>query len=99
MELNQSTNESKVGGNSPVYFWNIDDGRWQQFLSQWYNCRFRDEAGVEYKCTEMYMMYQKAMLFGDDKVAKKILGKLGLRPSTTGTTWGRGSTFGSAVAD
>lgn len=67
-----TTSNESLGGHDPVYFWNNDDGRWQQFLSQWYDCRFKDDAGVEYRSTEMYMMYQKAMLFNDFETAARI---------------------------
>ena len=64
--------DPSLGGHRPIYFWNPDDGRWQQFFSQWYDCRFKDTEGVEYSTTEMYMMYQKALLFGDQETAEKI---------------------------
>ena len=67
-----TTATPELGGDDPVYFWNNDDGRWQQFLSQWYDCRFEDSYDVEYTSTEMYMMYQKAMLFDDKETAEKI---------------------------
>lgn len=35
------------------------------FLSQWYKCSFAHE-GVTYVTAEMWMMVQKAKLFGDD---------------------------------
>lgn len=58
----------------PVWFWN-PDGTWQEFLSQWYPCDFKDSE-VSYRTTEMYMMYQKAKLFDDEETAKNILGAL-----------------------
>ena len=62
----------KLGGTSPVYFWNADDGRYQQYLSQWYECLFKDSEGVEFNTTEKWMMYQKAVLFKDHETAQKI---------------------------
>ena len=44
----------------------------KSFLSQWHPARFTVE-GVEYNCAEQFMMYQKAILFCDDKMAAKIL--------------------------
>ena len=41
-------------------------------FSNWYKCKFTLE-GIEYTSTEQAMMYYKAMLFGDDIVARKIL--------------------------
>lgn len=57
---------------APVYFWN-PDGTWQEFLSPWYLCSFRDADGVQYRSEEMYMMYQKAITFNDDETAGKII--------------------------
>lgn len=72
----------------PIYFWN-PDGTPQAFLSQWYPCHFAEsdpastpdpqEGGkkqkmIKYKTTEMYMMYRKALLFGDLETGRKILG-------------------------
>jgi ribA/ribD-fused uncharacterized protein len=42
------------------------------FLSNWFPVRF-DEKGVEYTSVEHYMMTQKALLFGDQNTAKKIM--------------------------
>ena len=42
------------------------------FLSQWHPARLIID-GIEYNCAEQYMMHQKAILFGDDKMARKIL--------------------------
>ncbi|KAK2188003.1 hypothetical protein NP493_147g01038 [Ridgeia piscesae] len=50
-----------------VFFW----GNSSPF-SQWYPCIFTVD-GVEYCCAEQYMMHQKALLFGDDESAKKIM--------------------------
>ncbi len=41
-------------------------------LSNWYKSAFT-YAGIHYSCAEQYMMYQKAMLFDDETVAKQIL--------------------------
>lgn len=41
-------------------------------FSQWYPCRFTAD-GVEYCCTEQYMMAQKALLFGDTEVYEMIM--------------------------
>lgn len=42
-------------------------------FSNWHPAYFKDEDGVEYYCSEQYMMYKKAMLFGDNKTALEIL--------------------------
>lgn len=57
-----------------VYFWrekHPDTG----YLSQWYACPFRDgtDPNLIYKTAENYMMYQKAILFGDTQIAAEIL--------------------------
>lgn len=41
-------------------------------FSQWYRSRFKVN-GIEYSCTEQYMMYQKALYFGDTETAQKVL--------------------------
>jgi ribA/ribD-fused uncharacterized protein len=40
-------------------------------FSQWYACTFEID-GHRFNCAEQYMMYGKAMLFGDDEIAHKI---------------------------
>ncbi len=42
------------------------------FLSNWYLSEFRF-GGITFSSMEQYMMYQKAILFGDTKIAGKIL--------------------------
>lgn len=44
-------------------------------FSNWHRSPFTDEDGIDYNCSEQYMMYKKAMLFGDSYIAKKILTK------------------------
>ena len=41
-------------------------------FSQWHPARFAVD-GVTYNCAEQYMMHQKAVLFGDEAMATKIL--------------------------
>ena len=41
-------------------------------FSQWHPARFEVE-GITYNCAEQYMMHQKAVLFGDEAMAAKIL--------------------------
>jgi len=45
---------------------------WGGEFSQWYPSYFTIE-GVEYNCTEQYMMQQKAKLFGDTRMEKRIM--------------------------
>lgn len=42
------------------------------YLSNWYPCRFTVD-GVEFSSMEQYMMYKKAVYFGDKATAEKIL--------------------------
>ncbi len=42
------------------------------YLSNWYNSYFRLD-NVKFSSMEQYMMYKKAICFGDDKIAREIL--------------------------
>lgn len=42
-------------------------------FSNWHPSIFEDENGIEYNCSEQYMMYQKALLFGDTDILAEIL--------------------------
>lgn len=48
-----------------VFFWN-------GVFSQWYPSTFTAE-GYIYNTAEQYMMHQKALLFGDNEIAEKIM--------------------------
>jgi len=41
-------------------------------LSQWWMCDF-SENGKKFNCAEQYMMYNKAVTFGDSEYAEKIM--------------------------
>ena len=45
---------------------------WKHRLSQWQRAPFV-VGGVTFDCAEQYMMYAKAMLFGDRETAERIL--------------------------
>lgn len=45
---------------------------WGGPFSQWFPCYFTID-GVEYNCTEQYMMAKKAQLFGDEYALGKIM--------------------------
>lgn len=45
---------------------------WKHRLSQWHPARFV-VGGIAFNCAEQYMMYAKAMLFGDRDAAGQIL--------------------------
>lgn len=58
-------------------------------MSQWYEYAMRDGDGsdntIVYPTAEHYMMYQKAKLFGDDRIAEEVLGGAELHPRTIKT--------------
>ncbi|POS73926.1 hypothetical protein DHEL01_v207683 [Diaporthe helianthi] len=51
-------------------------------MSQWYAHPMRDgsDSTIVYPTAEHYMMYQKARLFGDDKIAGEILAGATMHP-------------------
>lgn len=53
-----------------IGFHNPDEG--YGFLSNWYLSDFTVD-GITYSSMEQYMMYQKAILFQDEEIAKEIL--------------------------
>lgn len=61
-----------------MYFWRETEQPYG-FLSQWYNAPFVapgseiDPSPICFKTTEQYMMYQKAIVFGDHMIAAQIL--------------------------
>lgn len=50
-----------------VFFWTTKD-----YMSNWHLSPFTIDA-VSFNCAEQWMMYAKAMLFGDKVIAKQIL--------------------------
>jgi len=46
---------------------------WTDAFSQWYPSRFTAEDDRTFVCAEQYMMYHKAVLFGDKETAEKIM--------------------------
>ena len=59
-----------------IFFWGhgktTDDSVTKTCLSQWWDCCFTVD-GVEYHTAEQYMMAQKAVLFGDEKIRREIM--------------------------
>lgn len=43
------------------------------FLSNWYMSSFADDEYGEFSSAEQYMMYRKALLFGDDETARQVM--------------------------
>jgi hypothetical protein len=64
-------------GETIVGFWRPNQPNGQ--LSQWWTEKFVVD-GITFNCAEQYMMHQKALLFGDNETANKIL--LALTPTT-----------------
>lgn len=70
-----------------IYFWSENNHK-TGFLSQWYISCFKEYENTneeqkmvtEFNCCEQYMMYNKAMLFGDTKTSISILNES--RPRT-----------------
>ncbi|KAK3621415.1 hypothetical protein LTR56_022809 [Elasticomyces elasticus] len=65
---------SKITGNAdsgPLWFWREFEEPYG-YLSQWYECPFEVD-GVTYLTAEMWMMIEKAKLFGDEETAQKMM--------------------------
>ena len=45
---------------------------WDGIYSQWHKAPMTVN-GIEYNCCEQYMMHQKALFFGDDEIAEKVM--------------------------
>ena len=58
-----------------IPFWKpYGKGMGPHVFCQWYNCKFTDNEHT-YTCTEQYMMFKKAELFGDLITGEKFLQK------------------------
>jgi len=65
---------STITGNAdsgPLWFWREFEEPYG-YLSQWYECPFEVD-GVTYLTAEMWMMIEKAKLFGDEETAQKMM--------------------------
>ncbi|KAJ5573812.1 uncharacterized protein N7459_008239 [Penicillium hispanicum] len=69
--------ETQQGGKALVFFWKVDE----EFgaFSQWYRSPFTYD-GKTFTTMEQFMMYKKAMVFGDETMANKILTSSGQNP-------------------
>ena len=66
--------EHTIAEHGYISFSNATD-----ILSQWYKCEFEDESANVYNSCEQYMMAQKAKLFWDDKIYKKIMNETNMK--------------------
>lgn len=75
------TPDSASPDGGPVYFWRETEDPYG-WMSQWYAYPMRDgsDSTIVYPTAEHYMMYQKAKLFYDDKIAGEVLNGAGLHP-------------------
>lgn len=69
--LENAITEAKTTTQQYVSFWK--ENKIYGEFSQWYPSKFTDAEGITYDNCEQYLMYQKAMLFGDTNTAKKIM--------------------------
>lgn len=76
MNINQLRDDFNKGKKLKyIFFWGhkaTEGVITKSCLSQWYNCKFTVD-NIVYHTAEQYMMAQKAILFGDDEVCKKIM--------------------------
>lgn len=56
--------------NGFVFFWGAAPP--QGVFSNWYKKSFEHD-GIKFNCSEQYMMYAKAVIFGDEEIAEKVL--------------------------
>lgn len=71
------TPSSSETDGGPIYFWRETEEPYG-WMSQWYAYAMRDNgpdnsSNIVYPTAEHYMMYQKAKLFGDDKIAGEVV--------------------------
>jgi len=57
--------------DTPIFFWREFEEEYG-YMSQWFECTFVVD-GVNYLHAEMWMMVQKARLFGDEETEKEML--------------------------
>lgn len=77
-----------------LYFWGHENSRSsinKSCLSQWYSSAFEDNSTV-FKTAEHYMMYHKAIYFGESVIANKIL-----ESKSPGEAKNLGRTIGSFI--
>lgn len=63
---------STIDNIDTAYFWMPEDVPYGG-LSHWCPAKMLDDEGISFSTVEHYMMYHKAMLFGDNSIAQDIL--------------------------
>ena len=58
--------------DTPVFFWGHSERNQFSFLSNWYPSNFIIDE-ITFNCVEQYMMYKKAQLFKDERIAINII--------------------------
>lgn len=66
-------------GISYIWFWRLKDPN--SYLCQWYKSPFKDHTKRTFNCAEQYMMFHKAMTFGDIDIANTIMMATDAHPS------------------
>ena len=61
-----------------IFFWKVNEPFGE--LSQWHSSTFVCDDEI-FSCAEQYMMYRKAVMFGDTMIASKIINTPGLHPN------------------
>jgi ribA/ribD-fused uncharacterized protein len=59
--------------SAPLFFYGHSAKAQYNFLSQWHACAFADAEEHNFTSAEQWMMWRKAVVFGDEKTAQAIL--------------------------
>ncbi|KAL1875410.1 hypothetical protein Daus18300_003149 [Diaporthe australafricana] len=75
------TARSSSPDDGPIYFWRETEEPYG-WMSQWYAYQMEEgsDGVIVYPTAEHYMMYHKAKLFKDDKIADEVLAGKNLHP-------------------
>ena len=72
MHKGRASQMNAAHSDDPVYFW-MPEERPHGAFSHWYVAETKDDDSKTYPTMEHYIMYHKALLFGDQAIAKEIL--------------------------
>lgn len=71
LALWEATNGRKMWHyDEPIYFWGHSNN--YGFMSNWYPCTFK-RGTIIFNCVEQYMMWRKARVFNDGKIADAVM--------------------------